>query len=59
MGQANQHVRFEPRADGWGALRFKDSGKVLSLYGATHDNGAKLCQWNDLGQDNQLVRFEW
>jgi hypothetical protein len=55
----NQHVRFEPRGDGWGYLRYKHSGKVLSVAGGTVDDGGVLVQWHEQATDNQFVRFEF
>ncbi|WP_415803429.1 pectate lyase [Marinicrinis lubricantis] len=35
----------------------RHSGQALEVYNWSHDNGANVSQWEDLGGDNQLWRF--
>lgn len=35
----------------------RNSGQALEVYNWSHENGANVSQWTDLGGDNQLWRF--
>ena len=39
-------------------IKHKKTGKVLNVSGASMEDGAELDQWDDVGVDQQLFRFE-
>ena len=57
-GRSNQLWHIVIGEDGRLNLANKNSGKMLDVYAASHDAGARIIQWDPNGSDNQAWELQ-